>query len=166
MTKTRMLKPQPLTREAFRPFGDIIQVEGAHSYTINGGSTLRVHDLCGVETKSGGRVLVSFFQALETITLPYSLPLLECHPLGSQAFIPRGFARFLIVVAPPADSPELDRLQAFVTDGIQGVNYAPGVWHIPLASFELASYVVVDRGGPGENLREYIPGEEQIVITN
>jgi ureidoglycolate lyase len=72
----------------------------------------------------------------------------------------------LIVVAPPADVPDLEMLKAFVTDGAQGVNYAPGVWHLPLASFSLASYVVVDRGGPGENLREFVLQKGQIVITD
>jgi ureidoglycolate lyase len=162
----RTLRVRPLTREAFRPFGDIIQEEGAESYKINRGNTLRIHDLCSVKMKSKGRVLVSFFQALGTVSLPFAPGLLECHPLGSQAFIPRADAKFLVVTAPPGDVPDLDKLQAFVTDGTQGVNYAPGVWHIPLASFSLATYVVVDRGGAGENLREFELEEGQIAVTN
>jgi ureidoglycolate lyase len=90
--------------------------------------------------------------------------LLECHPLGSQAFIPKESAQFLIVVAPPGRKPNLDRIQAFVTNGLQGVNYAPGVWHLPLCSFTKASFVVVDRGGPGKNLREHKLPPEEIVI--
>jgi ureidoglycolate lyase len=159
------LRAQALTRGAFRPYGDIIQEDGAYSYKINRGSTLRIHDLCKVKAKSRGRILVSFFQALDTISLPYRPALLECHPLGSQAFIPRDKARFLILVAPAANAPDLEMLVAFVTDGNQGVNYAPGVWHLPLASFSLASYVVIDRGGPGENLREFDLKEGEIVIT-
>jgi ureidoglycolate lyase len=156
---------QALTRDAFRPFGDVIQEDGADRYKINRGSTLRIHDLCRVQAKSRGRILVSFFQALDTVSLPYKPALLECHPLGSQAFIPRDGARFLIVVAPAADVPDLEMLKAFVTGGTQGINYAPGVWHLPLASFSLATYVVVDRGGPGENLREFeLKG--QIAVTD
>jgi ureidoglycolate lyase len=166
MTKPPLtLKAKALTREAFEPFGDVIQEEGANNYKINRGSTLRIHDLCRVKTKGRGRVLVSFFHALDTVSLPYTPVIMECHPLGSQAFIPRGKARFLILVAPPSDQPEMSRMQAFVTDGVQGVNYDPGVWHLPLASFALATYVVVDRGGPGENLREFELAEGQIVIT-
>jgi ureidoglycolate lyase len=165
MTKLLTLKAKALTQEAFEPFGDVIQEEGANSYKINRGSTLRIHDLCAVKTKSRGRVLVNFFQALDTVSLPYTPAIMECHPLGSQAFIPRSKARFLILVAPPADEPEPHLMQAFVTDGLQGVNYDPGVWHLPLASFELATYVVVDRGGPGENLREFELAEDHIVIT-
>lgn len=151
----RELKARPLTREAFAPFGEVIQEEGAESFVINRGSTLRLHDLCNVSPGADGHVLVSLFRALDAIALPYRVSLLECHPLGSQAFIPREPAAFLIVVAPPGRKPALRRMAAFVTDGLQGINYAPGVWHLPLASFTKATYVVVDRGGPGRNLREF-----------
>ena len=160
------MRAQALTRGAFRPFGDVIQEDGTDHFKINRGSTLRIHDLCKVKAKSRGRILVSFFRALDTVSLPYRPVLLECHPLGSQAFIPQGDARFLVLVAPAGDIPDLDKLQAFVTDGKQGVNYAPGVWHLPLASFSLATYVVVDRGGPGDNLREFEFEAGQIVITD
>jgi ureidoglycolate lyase len=165
VTGRQIIKAQRLTRVAFRPFGDVIQEDGAEHYKINRGSALRIHDLCKVKAKGRGRILVSFFQALDTVTLPYKPALLECHPLGSQAFIPRCDARFLILVAPAAHVPDLEGLKAFVTEGTQGVNYAPGVWHLPLASFSLAAYVVIDRGGPGENLREFELKEGEIVIT-
>jgi ureidoglycolate lyase len=81
--------------------------------------------------------------------------LLECHPLGSQAFLPRQTAPFLIVVARPGSAPDLDRLEAFLSDGAQGVNYRAGTWHLPLAGLTLADYLVVDRGGPGDNCIEF-----------
>ncbi|HZV20149.1 MAG TPA: ureidoglycolate lyase [Hyphomicrobiales bacterium] len=161
----RIFKPRPLTQEEFASFGEVIQEAGARSYAINGGTTLRVHDLCSVRMKNRGRPLISFFRTLKTVALPLKLALLECHPLGSQAFIPKEFAPFIIAVAPQAPEPNLDHLQVFLTDGVQGVNYAPGVWHLPLASLTLAAYVVVDRGGPGENLREFDLTGEDILIT-
>ena len=166
MSRPRILKAQALTRGAFRSFGEVIQEDGAESYKINRGNTLRIHGLCKAKAKSRGHILVSFFRALDIVSFPYRPALLECHPLGSQAFIPRDEARFLILVAPAADVPDFAMLQAFVTDGRQGVNYAPGVWHLPLASFSLATYVVVDRGGPGENLREFELEEGQLLITD
>ena len=64
-------------------------------------------------------------------------------------------APFLVVVAPGADAPRLTELRAFVTDGRQGVNYARGVWHHPvIAMARETDFVVVDRGGPGDNLVE------------
>ena len=40
----KILLPRPLTREAFAPFGDVIETEGAHHYPINQGTTERYHD--------------------------------------------------------------------------------------------------------------------------
>jgi ureidoglycolate lyase len=165
MSPARILRAEPLTRAAFAPFGDVIQEDGAESYLINDGNTLRIHDLCNVDAGENGRALVSLFRALDTIALPYRPRLLECHPLGSQAFIPREVARFLIVVAAAGKTPNPGQLQAFVTDGVQGVNYAPGVWHLPLCSFSHATFAVVDRGGPGKNLREHKLDGDEIVIT-
>jgi ureidoglycolate lyase len=160
----REIEAQLLTKDAFAPFGEVIEDKGAESFVINSGNTLRLHDLCTVSPGADGRVLISLFRALEAITLPYRVPLLECHPLGSQAFIPRETASFLIVVAPVGRKPALGRMAAFVTDGGQGVNYAPGVWHLPLCSFTKSTYVVVDRGGPGKNLREFKFESDEITV--
>jgi ureidoglycolate lyase len=161
----RIYAPTPLTRAAFHPFGDVIQEEGATAYSINAGATLRINDLCSVQTRARGHALVSFFRPLQTVSLPLKPGLLECHPLGSQAFIPRDFAPFVVAVAPPAPEPELDQLRVFLTDGVQGVNYAPGVWHLPLASFVIATFVIIDRGGPGENLREFDLSYNDLLIA-
>ena len=45
-----------------------------------------------------------------------------------------------------------DSLQAFVTNGEQGVNFKPGTWHHPLLVLRPASrFLVIDRGGEGDN---------------
>ena len=38
------IQPQRLTREAFAPFGDVIEIEGSEQFEINSGYTTRVHD--------------------------------------------------------------------------------------------------------------------------
>ena len=71
-------------------------------------------------------------------------------PLTRAAFAP-----FLIVVAPAGPAPRAADLRAFVTDGRQGVNYAKGVWHHPVIAWRRPTdFLVVDRGGPGDNLIE------------
>ena len=118
--------------------------------------TERFHDLAKVDLGPDGhsRALISIFE-----TQPYSMPLrvamLERHPLGSQAFIPMDGSVFLVVVAPAGDTVDMARIQAFVTNGRQGVNYGAGVWHHPLVvTGHSASFLVVDRGGPGPNCDE------------
>ena len=72
--------------------------------------------------------------------------MMERHPLASQAFIPLHKNPFLIVVAPPGERVDPESLSAFVTNGLQGVNYTRGVWHFPLIGLgEEQDFLVVDR---------------------
>lgn len=147
---------EPLSADAFGPFGQVIELAGAHHYPINGGMTERYHDLARIEL--GGpdpRPLLSIFRG-QPYALPLSLRLVERHPLGSQAFYPLSPRPFLVVVAEDRHgTPQTPR--AFLTAPGQGVNIAMNTWHGVLTPLEAESdFLVVDRGGPGNNLEEYV----------
>jgi ureidoglycolate lyase len=146
---------EPLTPEAFAPFGQVIDTAGAHHYPINAGMTERYHDLARVEL--GGvhaRPLISIFRG-QPYSLPLSLSLLERHPLGSQAFFPLSDCSWLVIVAED-DHGTPTRLRAFRPAGGQGVNIAMNTWHGVLTPLEQpADFLVVDRGGDGNNLEEH-----------
>ena len=148
------LRIERLTREAFAPFGDVIELDGARHYPINEGTTERYHDLARVDVSTqGGRPLINVFRA-QPRAWPIDIAMMERHPLGSQAFVPLSDAPYLIVVAPAGDL-DPTKLRAFSTRGWQGVNYAKGVWHHPLLALERVSdFLVVDRGGDGPNCDE------------
>ncbi|WP_027967380.1 ureidoglycolate lyase [Halomonas halocynthiae] len=150
------LVAQPLTAEAFAPFGDVIDSRTSDHFPINAGRTQRHHDLAQVETLGeNARPLISIFVS-QPVEVPLVLPLLERHPLGSQAFVPMHEERFIVVVAPAGESIEPDSVRAFVTDGRQGVNYAPSTWHaIQSVLDRVGEFLVVDRGGDGNNCEEY-----------
>lgn len=149
------LKAEPLTAAAFAPFGDVIETAGRDSYKINEDACDRYHDLATVDVaEAGGRPLINIFRSAPT-TLPLTPKVMERHPLGSQAFVPMTQDPFLVVVAPAGDPPGPGDLRAFVTNGEQGVNYARGVWHHPLIALSPdMNFLVVDRGGGGENCDE------------
>jgi ureidoglycolate lyase len=151
----RTLRAAPLSATAFAPFGEVIEAsEAAHHYPINGGTTERYHDLANIDPGAEGRAIVSIFRA-QPRTLPFALEMLERHPLGSQAFMPLTGRPYLVVVAPSGDAPRPDALRVFLAHGMQGVNYAPGVWHHPLLALEAVSdFLVIDRAGPGANCEE------------
>ncbi len=151
----RTLPLQRLSVEAFAPFGQVIRAdEHARRLLINQGSTERYHDLAQVDTaQQQGRTLISIFRG-QPRALPLQLNMLECHPLGSQAFMPLSERAYLVVVAPPGPLDE-DRIQAFLVDDGSGVNYARGCWHHPLLALQgISDFLVVDRGGQGLNLEE------------
>jgi ureidoglycolate lyase len=150
----RTLAIEPLTREAFAPFGDVIELEGARRIPINQGTTMRFSDLARIDVADGGgRPVLNLFRG-EPRVLPFEVTMLEQHPLGSQAFVPLTDRPYLIVVA-PAGSLVPEQIRAFATHGWQGVNYAKGVWHHPLIALGAVSdFIVIDRGGEGHNCDE------------
>jgi ureidoglycolate lyase len=147
------LRVEPLTREAFAPFGDVIQVEAAQSqFAVNTGTATRFHDLARIDTlQEGGRTVVSLFRT-QPRALPFVVAMLERHPLGSQAFVPLDPAtRFVVVVAESEQAPP----RAFLATCSQGINYRPGTWHHPLITLDVpAAYLCIDRGGTGANCDE------------
>ncbi|HZY68753.1 MAG TPA: ureidoglycolate lyase [Devosia sp.] len=159
----RTIVTQPLTRDAFAPFGQVIEREGAHHYLINSGNCERYHDLARVEL--GGilpRPLISLLHSRH-FTLPVTLTLVERHPLGSQAFYPLSAHPFLVVVAPDESGVPGAPL-AFVTAPGQGVNIAMNTWHGVLTPLQAdADFLCVDRGGDGVNLEEHTFSEPWMI---
>jgi len=149
----RSLAVEPLTCAAFAPFGHVIEAATARTvYPINGGTTQRFHDLADIDVaEGGGRPLLSLFRAQPRV-LPFTLELLERHPLGSQAFVPLDPGlRYLVVVAEAATQPP----RAFLATNGRGINYRRGCWHHPLIALDrISDFLVIDRGGPGDNCEE------------
>jgi ureidoglycolate lyase len=126
---TRTLKIEALERTAFAPFGDVIEMDGSKNFAINGGATIRYHDIGRIiAAPQDGHAGISLARS-QPLPSPLSIKVLERHPLASQAFIPQGQRPFIVVVAPAGEQPESPDIRAFLCDGTQGVNYHPGVWH-------------------------------------
>lgn len=144
---------QPLTAEAFAPFGDVLDCAGEPDKLINAGMCGRFHDRARMDF-GDGQAGVSLFKATPR-ALPYTLDLLERHPEGSQAFVPMSEHPFLVTVAPDEDgAPGLPL--AFLTAPGQAINLLRGTWHGVLTPLHLPGlFAVVDRIGPGANLQEF-----------
>ena len=150
-----VLKPQALTREAFAPYGDVIEAAPGQTTTMNDGRFERYDDLCRVETDAGGRVAVGIASCVEATVLPHEFDHVERHPHGSQAFVPLGLCCFVVAVAPPGEIVSAADVRAFVTNGRQGVNYHRGTWHMPLIAPEKGQrFLIVDRAGDSPNCEE------------
>ena len=144
----------PLTAEAFAPFGDVLAATGDFR-PINSGLCKRHHDRARLdmapEVDPANRAGISIFNATPR-ALPYSFDLIERHPEGSQAFIPMTQNPFLVIVAADTTSTPL----AFVTNGAQGINLHRGIWHGVLAPLHAPGlFAVIDRIGASANLEEF-----------
>ncbi|THK38200.1 ureidoglycolate lyase [Ensifer sp. MPMI2T] len=152
---SRLLSIEALTKEAFAPFGSVIEAEPASVRYINGGNTERFHALARADvTGEGAGVIINIFRG-QPRAFPYAVTMMERHPLGSQSFSPLDDRPWLAVVAED-EGGRPGRPRVFLASGRQGVNYGRNVWHHPLMAVEAASdFIVVDREGPGNNLEEF-----------
>lgn len=143
----------PLTKEAFAPFGDVLTIEGEPDKIINQGMCGRYNDRAQLDF-TDGRAGISLFHATPR-TLPFTLEMVERHPDGSQAFIPMSMDPFLVIVAPDQGGIPGQPL-AFRTAPGEAINFHRGIWHGVLTPLsEPGLFAVVDRIGAGRNLKEY-----------
>ena len=161
---TLRIHTQPLTAQAFAPFGDVLDCTDAPDRMINAGLCGRHHDRARLSFGEKGRAGISLFNA-EPRSLPYEFNLLERHPEGSQAFLPMTSNPFLVIVAPDENGRPGTPV-AFLTAPHQGVNFYAGTWHgvlTPLAAPGI--FAVVDRIGDTPNLDEVLLDPPVVVVS-
>ncbi|HXV74367.1 MAG TPA: ureidoglycolate lyase, partial [Sphingomonadales bacterium] len=133
-----MLAPKLLTRDDFLPFGEVIESAGRDAVPINFGHARRFHRLASVDCQAEQGEAVISIVTTKPWPSPIAIRILERHPISTQAFIPLIEARFLVVVAERCSRPRPENIQAFVTNGRQGINYGRGTWHHPLLALSEA----------------------------
>ena len=160
MTSIKLIL-EPLTKEAFSPFGDVLGGDqNAETESINYGLTNCHLQNSEVDTfdNDGGTVIRLF--DTQPVTLPFKICVMERHRLGSQAFIAMDDNPFVLVVGEAGDF-DPHSLSAFIARPDQIVNYHKGTWHhYCLALNAKTRFAVVDRNGPGTNC------EEQHIVDN
>ncbi len=155
---------EPISAQAFAPFGDVLEAKGPADKIINQGLCGRFHDRARMDF-SDGRAGISIFHAQKR-DLPMKLDLVERHPDGSQAFVPMSHQPFLVVVAEDAGGiPQ--NIRAFLTEAGQAINIHRGIWHGVLTPlYDPGLFAVIDRIGDGANLEEYWLPDEVMIATS
>jgi len=151
---TNSINALPLTAERFARYGDVLEASVANKHSMNNARFERFSDLARIDIgpMRGGRPAVSIARCRTATAIPYRIDMLERHPLGSQSFMPLSNFRFYVVVAPAGETVEPDTVEAFVTNGRQGINYHVGVWHMPMIATQAGQeFLVLDRAGDGEH---------------
>jgi len=162
------LEARPLNAELFERYGEVVDLDDARQFPINNGLTTRFHDLLTIDADSeNGHPIVNVFRT-SPLPLPHRVKIMERHPLGSQAFIPMEDTPFLVLVAAPGDKPGADDLELFVTNGKQGINLFKNTWHhFQIVLDHTQDFLVIDRGGSGDNLEEIeLSGEAWIGLES
>ena len=142
---------EPLRREAFAPFGDVIEAvdgvaDSAGSEAINAGTSRRHEAVPALDLlRDGARAVLAVYEATAQ-ALPLEARELERHRLSDQVFLPLGAARRCVVLVAPAGSePTQASVRAFVSNGRQGVCIRAGTWHHGLISLDAGPWAVIER---------------------
>ena len=106
------IKAEPLTAEAYAPYGQVIDAGKTPLHCSDGHYTARLMDL---------------------EPAPSRVKHINRHPEHVQLFIPLDHAPMLLVVAPPHVSGEAfdpESVRAFVNDGSLAFTFGVNTWHI------------------------------------
>ena len=126
-----LLKLEPISAEAFAPFGDLIAA---------GDAFVRTNSVARVDNRRPYARANLATVRLDATPLPATISRLEKHAFSTQAFIPLDVGRYVVIVAPDLGGTP-DRAAAIgftVPQGI-GISYHAGTWH--------AGMMVLDRPG-------------------
>lgn len=132
------LLSEPLTPEAFAPFGDVLWAGRGEGASANQGTAVRYNWAAALESRRAhAKPNLAIFRS-DPQTLPFTVKLLERHPSSTQVFLPLVCSRYLVVVAPTLASgaPDVSALRAFLCGPGQGINYACGTWHHPMIALD------------------------------
>ena len=128
-----------MTREAFAPFGVVIDSRGSVDIDLGHG----VPSLTGATSERR----------------PFRFEFMARHKRTMQVFSPLASSQAVICVAPPNDgrAPDVEDIVAFHVEGKLPYAYHLGTWHTPpFALGEWYSYLVVDRSGTLEDDYELV----------
>jgi len=143
-----IVRAEPLTPEAFAPFGEVVEHRGPARRSLFTGP----FEIEGAEARPAMWVT----RVEEGRDLPIVLGAMERHPLSAQTFIPLRGQAYLVAVCPArADgAPDASEMRAFVGGPHQGVVYRRNVWHHGLTVLaQPAEFVVLmaSVGGAGRD---------------
>jgi ureidoglycolate lyase len=147
--------PQPLTREVFAPFGDVIDM------ATEAGRFYHDEALGNLRPEAGASLSIALKAA--TPDRPLTSELMERHEFSSQTFIPVDVGRWLIVVAPHAapgkneGGPDMAEARAFIADGTTGVTYKANTWHHGLTTLDKPGRFAVFMWKAGTRDEEFVP---------
>jgi ureidoglycolate lyase len=130
LVRTIALEVQPMTREAFAPYGAIVGERGAVELELNSGTASVIAET--VESR------------------PFEFDFLGRHLRTEQVFVPLGGALSVIAVAlsdiEHEDLPDVRKMAAFLVDGSFAFKLHRGTWHTSAFPMqERASFWIINR---------------------
>lgn len=126
----RTILAEPITAEAFAPFGDLLAPPKDFSRHF--------FDAALSNARPNARPSLSLATVEPIKSLPMDARQMERHAFSSQSFVPVGPARYFSIVAPHAaeGGPDTEWARAFIVEGGLGITFRADVWHHPMAALD------------------------------
>lgn len=147
----RQILANPLTAEAFAPFGEVIEAPEAPGRRRFGAPL--------DNRRADARPGIGMSRVAPSPDGAIAVTEMERHEFSSQSFVAVSASRWLVGVAPHAagGGPDISRLAAFIAGPGQGVTFAADVWHLPMTVFDEEAVFAVFMW------RNETPGDEEFV---
>ncbi len=146
----RQIRLEPLTAEAFAPFGQVLRAPP-------GGQRRNLIEQLE-NRRPAARAQLTLISVPPRV-LPLQIVEMERHAHSSQAILPLEVGRWAVIVAPKAadGGPDAERMRAFLVPPGAGINYRADSWHHPVAALgregRFAAFIWVDGGPEDEEFR-------------
>jgi ureidoglycolate lyase len=129
----RTIFAEPITAEAFAPFGELLAPPDGFSRNY--------FDAALSNARPSARPSLSVAVAEPIKSLPMDAVHMERHAFSSQSFVPMDAERYLAIVAPHAagGGPDTERARAFLVAGRYGITFRADIWHHPMAVLDRPS---------------------------
>jgi ureidoglycolate lyase len=151
---------EPLTAEAFAPYGDVLEAPTAPGRRYVGDGL--------ANRRAGAATSLSIATIAPTDAGALRTDMLERHVFSSQTFLPLSVSRYLVIVAPDAagGGPDGTQARAFVARAGQGITYHAGTWHHGMTVLDQPAQfaVLMWRAGTSDD-EEFVPLGATLTVT-
>ena len=155
-----------ITIENFSEYGELITTSNNESKSGNANTAEFYFDLARIEVLGdNSNARLNIIKTTKR-NFPLKIDMMEMHPYSSQVFLPYGKTKFIILVAPGVDRPDLDKIQCFLVSNGDGINFNAKIWHCPLTSTLDESFIMIDKKDSKENIAIYNFEESEIFNLN
>jgi len=159
-------KIKNITKENFSQYGELITIDNNDSKSGNADTAQFHFDLALIEVL--GNNTNARLNIIKTIkrNFPLRINMMEMHPYSSQIFLPYDKTKFIVLVAPGTNKPDLNKIEGFLVSGGDGINFNAKIWHCPLTSTEDETFIMIDKKESKENIEIYNFEKNEIFNLN
>jgi ureidoglycolate lyase len=151
-----------ITKDNFSQYGELITINNEEAKSGNANTAEFFFDLAKIEVL--GNDTSARFNIIKTIkrNFPLRIEMMEMHPYSSQVFLPYSKTKFIVMVAPGNIRPDLNKIECFLVSNGDGINFNAKIWHCPLTSTEVETFIMIDKKDFKTNIAIYDFKEEEI----